>query len=413
MRSFSIFTIVLLCIAILIVDIMAFYWLQSITTLIDWPLLKKGIHILFWIFTTGLISSIIVLKLTLDNINPMRKHQLISRFYGLTVSSFIPKLIFVIIISILYFTNSFLSKNESLILVPIIGLLSGFLPFFVILYGIFKAVYRFKIYHETLYFQHLPKSFNGLKIVQISDIHLGSFNYKYSKLKEAVEKINLLKPDYIVITGDLVNNYAWELRGWDKIFSKLEAKNGKYAILGNHDYGDYSDWKSHKAKRLNFLAIQKFYKDIKFKLLLNEAEIISQQNEQIAIIGVENWGNPPFKQYGNLTKAISNLDAIPFKILLSHDPTHWTEEVIDKTDINLTLSGHTHGMQAAFRYKNFQWSPIKYKFKHWAGLYNHKEQFLYVNRGLGWLGFPARIGMRPEITLIEIKKIIPPCEQNF
>lgn len=413
MRSFSIFTIVLLCIAILIVDIMAFYWLQSITTLIDWPLLKKGIHILFWTFTTGLISSIIVLKLTLDNINPMRKHQLISRFYGLTVSSFIPKLIFVIIITILYFTNSFLSKNESLILVPIIGLLSGFLPFFVILYGIFKAVYRFKIYHETLYFQHLPKSFNGLKIVQISDIHLGSFNYKYSKLKEAVEKINLLKPDYIVITGDLVNNYAWELRGWDKIFGKLEAKNGKYAILGNHDYGDYSDWKSHKAKRLNFLAIQKFYKDIKFKLLLNEAEIISQQNEQIAIIGVENWGNPPFKQYGNLTKAISNLDAIPFKILLSHDPTHWTEEVIDKTDINLTLSGHTHGMQAAFRYKNFQWSPIKYKFKHWAGLYNHKEQFLYVNRGLGWLGFPARIGMRPEITLIEIKKIIPPCEQNF
>jgi predicted MPP superfamily phosphohydrolase len=402
MRSFSLFTIVLLCIAILIVDTLAFYWLQSITRLIDWPVLRIGIHIIFWVFTIGLITSILLLKLTLDNINPIRKQQLISRFYGLTVSSFIPKLIFVIIISILYFTNYLFSDNDSLIAVHIIGLLSGFLPFFVILHGVFKAVYRFKVYREKLSFETLPKSFHGLKIVQISDLHLGSFNYKFKKLNEAVEKINHLKPDYIFITGDLVNNYAWELRGWARVFRKLEVTSGKYAIFGNHDYGDYSAWDSPEAKERNFEAIKEFYKAIDFKLLLNASEIITKSKEHIAIIGVENWGKLPVKQYGELGLAMTDLENIPFKILLSHDPTHWNEEVIDKTNIALTLSGHTHGMQAAFQYKNLQWSPIKYKFKQWAGLYKHKNQYLYVNRGLGWLGFPARIGMRPEITLIEL-----------
>jgi len=403
MKSFSLFTIILLCFAILLVDILAFYWLQSLTQLIDSSLLKTSINILFWVFTVGLITSIIVLKVTLDDINPVRKQLLISKFYGLAISSFVPKLVFVIIISILYFTNYIFSESQSLIIVPVIGLLSGFLPFIMILYGIFKAVYKFKIYHHTIRCNTLPKSFDGLKIVQLSDLHLGSFNYRYNKVQVAVDKINRLNPDYIVITGDLVNNYSWELRGWETVFQKLEAKKGKYAILGNHDYGDYSKWDSKNEKQENFEAIRQFYRDIDFKLLLNDSEIVSENNENIAIIGVENWGKLPFKQYGNLQKALKGLEKIPFKILLSHDPTHWAEEIIDKTDITLTLSGHTHGMQAAFQYRNLQWSPIKYKFKHWAGLYNHKEQYLYVNRGLGWLGFPGRIGIRPEITCIELK----------
>lgn len=403
MKSFSLFTIVLLCVAILLVDSIAFYWLQSITQFMDSVVLRTTIYVLFWVFTVGLITSILVLKVTLDSINPIRKQVLISRFYGLGILSFVPKLIFVIVISILYFTNFLFSESESLIIVPIVGLLSGFFPFFVILYGIFKAKYRFKVHHHIIRSKKLPKPFNALRIVQLSDLHLGSFNYGYNKLERAIKKINDLNPDYIVITGDLVNNYAWELRGWDKIFNHLEAKKGKYAILGNHDYGDYSDWKTPEAKQENFEAIKQFYKTINFELLLNESKIISKNNEEIAIVGVENWGKPPFKQYGDLEKAIINVKDISFKILLSHDPTHWTEEVIDKTDIALTLAGHTHGMQAAFQYKNLQWSPIKYKFKHWAGLYKHNAQYLYVNRGLGWLGFPARIGMRPEITLIELK----------
>lgn len=403
MKSFSFFTIILLCITILVVDILAFYWLQSITDLISSFFLKTSIHILFWLFTVGLIASIITLKVILDDINPVRKQLLISSFYGLAVSSFVPKLIFVIIISVLHFANYAFSESQSLIIVPLIGLLSGFLPFFVILYGVFKAVYKFKVYYHTIASRALPESFDGLKIVQLSDLHLGSFNYRYKKLEEVVEKVNHLNPDYIVITGDLVNNYAWELRGWEKVFNKLEARKGKYAILGNHDYGDYSQWETVETKQENFEAIKQFYKTINFKLLLNESVVISEKNENISLTGVENWGKPPFKQYGNLKRAMETINKIPFKILLSHDPTHWAEEVIDKTNISLTLSGHTHGMQAAFQYKNLQWSPIKFKFRHWAGLYKHKQQYLYVNRGLGWLGFPARIGMRPEITLIELQ----------
>ncbi|MCK0109469.1 metallophosphoesterase [Flavobacteriaceae bacterium S0825] len=403
MRSYSIFTILLLCIAILVVDIFAFFWLQSITQLIDSVFFRNAIHIAFWVFTIGLIVSIMVLKVRLDDIDPRRKQLLVSSLYGLTISSFIPKLIFVIVISILFFTNFVFSEKEPLLVIPFIGLFSGFLPFFVIAFGIFKSIYNFKTYHLKIVFKDLPETFDGLRIVHISDLHLGSFNYRFHILKRAVSKINHLKPDLIFFTGDLVNNYAWELRGWTRVFRELSSTIGKYAVLGNHDYGDYSEWSSKKEKQENFKAIKDFYKENDFNLLLNQSDIIEKNNAKIAIIGVENWGNPPFKQYGDLPKAIKKGEAIPFKILLSHDPSHWTEEVVDKTNIALTLSGHTHGMQAAFQYKQLQWSPIKYKYKHWAGLYNSENQYLHVNRGLGWLGFPGRLGMRPEISLIELK----------
>ena len=402
MRSYSIFTILLLCIAILLVDILSFYWLQSITQLLTSTFFETVINVLFWVFTIGLISAILVLKITLDDINPIRKNLIVSSLYGLTISSFIPKILFVIIISVLYLANYAFSEKESVIIIPIVGLLSGFLPFFIIVYAIFKALYRFKIHHHKIQFDLLPKSFNGLRIVQISDLHLGGFNKRYKVLQKAIKLINNLHPDFIFFTGDLVNNYAWELTGWDKILKELSAKKGKYAVLGNHDYGDYSKWNNEQEKLVNFNKIKQFYEDINFKLLLNESENIDIKNEKILIIGVENWGKPPFKQYGNLQTALKNSMNIPFKILLSHDPSHWSNEVIDKTDISLTLSGHTHGMQLGFNYKGLTWSPIKYKYKYWAGLYKHNNQYLYVNRGLGWVGFPGRIGMRPEITFIEI-----------
>ena len=403
MRSYSIFTILVLCLLILLVDMVAFYWLQSITILLTSSFFKLLINILFWIFTTGLITAIIVLKIKLDDINPRRKHKLISSLYGLTVSSFIPKILFVIIISILFYTNYAFSEKESILIIPLVGLFSGFLPFLIILYAILKAVYHFKIHRHKISFQHLPKSFHGLKIVQISDLHLGSFNYRYKTLENAVKLINNLKPDLIFFTGDLVNNYAWELRGWDKVFLKLHAKINKYAVLGNHDYGDYSEWKNKSDKQKNFNAIEKFYKSTGFKLLRNTSDTIKINGENISILGVENWGKPPFKQYGDLQKALISSQHVAFKILLSHDPSHWQEEVVKKTDITLTFSGHTHGMQAGINLGKKQWSPIKYKFKHWAGLYKLEQQYLYVNRGLGWLGFPGRLGMRPEITFMQLK----------
>lgn len=402
MKSYSLFTILLLCLAILLVDILSFFYLQQITQLIKSSILKNVINAFFWCFTLGLITAIIILKIKLDDINPRRKQLLVSSLYGLTISSFVPKIIFVIIISILFFGNFIFSEKESLIVIHLVGLLSGFLPFFVILYALFKALYNFKIHSHKLYFNHLPKSFNGLKIVQISDLHLGGFNYRYEVLKKAIKLINKLQPDFVFLTGDLVNNFAWELIGWNEIFKKLTTKKGKFAVLGNHDYGDYSKWNNDKEKQDNFNKIKQFYKDVGFKLLLNESEIIKIKNENVAIVGVENWGKPPLKQYGNLQKALGGLDEISFKILLSHDPSHWNEEVIKDTNIALTLSGHTHGMQLGFSYKDKTWSPIKYKYKHWAGLYKHNNQYLYVNRGLGWIGFPGRLGMRPEISFIEL-----------
>lgn len=403
MRPVSFFTILLLCLVIVLVDILAFYWLQSITQLLTSSLLKDTIHILFWLFTIGLVTAILILKVRLDDINPARKHLLISSFYGLTISSFVPKLIFVLIISILYGANFVFSESESLIVIPLIGLLSGFLPFFIIVHGILRTLYRFKIYTIKIEIKDLHQVFNGFRIVHISDAHLGSFNYRYAILEKAVKLINNLKPDVICFTGDLVNNFAWELRGWEKVLKQLSATKGKFAVLGNHDYGDYSQWDTPEAKQANFNAIKQFYRNIDFKLLINESEIISKINEDIAILGVENWGVPPFKQYGDLKEALQNVEKIPFKVLLTHNPSHWSAEVVGNTDIALTLSGHTHGMQAGFRYKKKQWSPIKYKYKEWAGLYRENDQYLYVNRGLGWLGLPARIGMRPEITLIELK----------
>tara|TARA_R110001583_G_scaffold35595_3_gene118294 strand:- start:961 stop:2184 length:1224 start_codon:yes stop_codon:yes gene_type:complete len=403
MRSYSLFTIVLLCLAILIVDILAFYWLQSITKLIVSETIKNTINIAFWVFTIGLITAIVLLKIRLNNIHPVLKQRLVSSLYGLTMSSFIPKLIFVIIISGMYFTNYVFSEKESLIIIPLVGLFSGILPFSIILYSIFKSLYRFKIHRVKVTFKTLPKAFDGFKIIHISDLHLGSFNYRYHILDRAVKLINGLNADIIVFTGDLVNNNAWELKGWTNVLKQLSAQKGKFAVLGNHDYGDYSEWKSNKEKAQNLENIKHFYKKINFKLLLNTSYIIENSKDKIAFIGVENWGKPPFKQYGNLQQSLEKVQDMPFKILLSHDPTHWHEEVINKTNIALTLSGHTHGMQAGINIKSKKWSPIKYKYQHWAGLYKNNNQYLYVNRGLGWLGFPGRLGMRPEITLIELK----------
>lgn len=338
----------------------------------------------------------------MDHVSQHRRYLLISSLYGLTVSSFIPKLIFILVISVLYFTNYIIVDRQSLLLVPLAGLIAGFLPFFVIVYAIFRSLYRFKVYQIELNLKQLPEAFHGVRIIHISDTHLGSFNSRFHIFNRAVSIINHLEPDFIFFTGDLVNNYAYELQGWEETFSQMTARKGKFAVLGNHDYGDYSEWPSEAAKAANFKVIKEFYERIGFRLLLNDCAIVQNGNDSMAIVGVENWGTPPSPNYSDLNKAMSGTTDIPFKILLSHDPRHWPKEVTRETDITLTLSGHTHGMQAAINFRKKSWSPIQYKYEHWAGLYQEGEQYLYVNRGLGWLGFPGRLGMRPEITLITL-----------
>lgn len=282
-----------------------------------------------------------------------------------------------------------------------IGSIAGLIPFSALLYSISKGRFNYKIHKADVSIKHLPKGLNGLKIVQLSDIHLGNFNSHYHQLDAVVERINALSPDLIFITGDLVNNFATETKGWEKVFSRLQAKIGKYAVLGNHDYGDYSDWKSSAQKKANFDGIKKAYHDFGFKLINNSHITIEKDGSTFSLLGVENWGHPPFPQYGNLQQAMRGADH-NFKILLSHDPDHWDAEVLHRSDIDLCLAGHTHGMQMGVKFKNKVWSPAKWKYKHWGGLYKNGEQYLYVNRGLGVIGIPFRIGMPPEITFLRI-----------
>ena len=284
------------------------------------------------------------------------------------------------------------------------GLIISVIPFISILYGITYGKLNFRIIEKEIEYKHLPESFDGFKIIQISDIHIGSLYGKTDQVQEAIRLINSADADLVLFTGDLVNNFSGELNGWDTIFSQISSRHGKFAILGNHDYGDYSSWDTPEDKLENFEQIKHFFTKIDFQLLNNSNEVLVKESDSIAIIGVENWGRPPFSQYGDLQKAMFGISGVAFKILLSHDPTHWDAEIKSLTDIALTLSGHTHGMQFGIEIGSFSWSPAKYIYPRWAGLYHFNNQYLYVNRGFGYIGFPGRVGMPPEITLITLKK---------
>ncbi len=283
-----------------------------------------------------------------------------------------------------------------------IGIIFATAPFISLLFGMHKGRFNFFTRHQRLNFPNLPSAFDGFKIIHISDIHLGSFASNYHKLEGIVDIINKEDADAIFFTGDLVNNFHEETLGWDKLFKQLKVRYGKFSILGNHDYGDYTDWNTPEEKEKNFQGIVGAHEKFGFRLLRDQSVSIEIDGEEIAITGVENWGYDPFPRYGDLKKAMKGTEKYPFKVLLSHDPDHWDSEVTDKTDFDLMLAGHTHGMQFGIDWKGFKWSPAKYKFKRWDGLYRHKKQYMYVNRGLGFLGMPARIGMPPEITVLQL-----------
>lgn len=273
--------------------------------------------------------------------------------------------------------------------------------FFAILVGIIWGRWNWKTHTIDLSFENLPADSDGLRIVQISDIHVGSFFNKYDKVEKAIQEINRLEADFVFFTGDLVNNIAEEMLGWEPIFSKIQAKTGKYSILGNHDYGDYVPWDKEETKNDNLTKLIAIHKEIGFTPLLNES---IELKPGFWLLGVENWGKAPFRQSGKLEETLENVPADSFKLLLSHDPSHFDEQVASKTDIDLTLSGHTHGMQFGIERFGIKWSPVSLRYKKWAGLYNIGKQFLYVNRGFGYLGFPGRVGIYPEITLITLRR---------
>lgn len=286
-----------------------------------------------------------------------------------------------------------------------IALVVAAIPFASLIYGIFEGKYNFKVIKQQVFFPDLPDAFDGFKVTQISDIHSGSFDNP-EKIQYAIDLINQQETDLILFTGDIVNTHAKEMLPWIEIFKKIHtAEYGKYSVLGNHDYGEYVTWPNKQQKEDNFQAIKELHQKIDFKLLLNEHIFIEKDNQRIAIVGVENWGKN-FKQAGDLRKASEGLTAQDFKILMSHDPSHWELQVKeDQKHFQLTLAGHTHGMQFGIEIPGvFKWSPVQYVYKQWAGLYENLGRYIYVNRGFGFHAYPGRVGIMPEITVLELKK---------
>ncbi|AWI25373.1 metallophosphoesterase [Flavobacterium pallidum] len=286
-----------------------------------------------------------------------------------------------------------------------VGLALAAIPFASLIYGIFEGKYNFKVLKQNVYFPDLPDAFDGFRIIQISDVHSGSFDNK-EKIEYAIDLINQQEADMMLFTGDIVNTFAKEMHPWIDTFNKIKGfQYGKYSVLGNHDYGEYLEWPSQSAKDENFRDIKALYGKIGFDLMLNRHTFIEKDGQKIALVGVENWGEG-FKKAGDLAVASEGLTDQDFKILMSHDPSHWDIEVKSHPKhFQLTLAGHTHGMQFGIEIPGFiKWSPIQFKYPQWAGLYENTGRYVYVNRGLGYHAYPGRVGIWPEITVIQLKK---------
>lgn len=299
------------------------------------------------------------------------------------------------------FTNGTGSVTRSAFL-SWLGLATGTSLFATLMYG-FKNKYNYQVKKLSLSFSNLPAAFKGLRIVQLSDIHSGSFT-NHRDVAKGIETVLALKPDIILFTGDLVNDRHQEMLPFVSMFSALQAPLGVYSILGNHDYGDYVEWPDPEAKKRNLEKLMDIHAAMGWRLLMNEYVVIKKEADSIALLGIENWSAfGRFPKYGKLQQAYAGSEAYPFKILMSHDPSHWDAEVLTQyKDINLMLSGHTHGMQFGIENPYFKWSPVQWFYKQWAGLYESDNQKLYVNRGFGFIGYPGRVGILPEITFIEL-----------
>ena len=387
-----------------IIEIYVYQAIRNITT-------NNYIRIGYWVFTLLAYGIILYWILTFNRAS--RDHQQIQLMVSAMMIFVLPKLLSVIFLLIgdftrfvefgfKYFTakeNYFPERRKfiSTTALAAAGIFSA-----LAIDGIIFGKYRHTVRKVKLRFKNLPENFKGYKIVQISDVHSGSF-FNPQKLQKAIDLINEQDADVVLFTGDMVNNYADEFKPFIPLFKSIKAKDGKFSILGNHDYGDYGAWNSREEKAQNIPNLKNYQAEAGFKMLRNENIALEKNGEKIYLLGVENWGIKPFPQYGDLDKALKGVPEDAIKVLMSHDPTHFDEVVKKhKTHVHLTLSGHTHGMQFGLDLKNIKWSPVKFKYKKWADLYESEGKYLYVNRGFGVIAYPGRVGINPEITVIEL-----------
>lgn len=397
----------------IIIAIIEIYAFQAFKTLIK----TRWILVVYEVISAAFVLYIIWSLSQFDRTVGQNRQSLFT--FGLLLVVYVPKMFLMVFMFgedlfriIRGITNYFVEYDNSGSYLPErrkfvsqIALVVAAIPFASLIYGIFEGKYNFKVIKQQVFFPDLPDAFDGLKVTQISDIHSGSFDNP-DKIQYAIDLINQQQSDLILFTGDIVNTHATEMDPWIETFKGIHTPEfGKFSVLGNHDYGEYITWPTKKQKDDNFKAIKELHSKMDFKLLLNEHTFIEKDNQRIAIVGVENWGKN-FKQAGDLRKASDGLSNQDFKILMSHDPSHWEYQVKeDDKHFQLTLSGHTHGMQFGIEIPGFfKWSPVQYVYKQWAGLYENLGRYVYVNRGFGFHAYPGRVGIMPEITVIELKK---------
>lgn len=388
--------------------LLEFYIYQAFKSLTNSTLLRT----LYWIITVAAYGFLIFEILNFKRTDrDQGRVQLIASIY---LIFFLPKLLIVFvlliddIVRLFSLGISYINPNTEAHypgrrkFLSVIGLGATAFLSLAIIDGIIFGKYRHTVRRVKIKIAGLPASFRGYKIIQLSDVHSGSFLHP-EKLQGAIDLINEQDADLVLFTGDMVNNYAEEFEAFIPLFKSIRSKDGKFSILGNHDYGDYGAWSSATEKAQNIPKLIQFQKEAGFEMLRNENRSIEKNGEKLHILGVENWGEKPFPQYGDLDKASAGVPPESAKILMSHDPTHF-DYIVKKhpSNVQLTLSGHTHGMQFGIDLKNFRWSPVKYRYPKWADLYESEGKNLYVNRGFGVIGYPGRVGINPEITLFEL-----------
>jgi len=366
-------------------------------------------NIIYWGLTLLMIAALVRAGLTFRNQRDPEVFRRITLVLGIFLMYFLPKLIFNLFqlagdlsagIVWLFHREAGMDRIRSFFIIP--GAVAGILLLAGFGAGMIRGVTNIKIVREEIVIPGLPAPFSGVRVVQISDFHLAGFHHRPDHIKKVVGQVNGLRPGMILFTGDMVHNFAEEMDPFMEILRSLKAPLGKFAILGNHDYGAYYRWNSEEEKAANLAKVKSQIREAGFDLLLDEHRTITLDGAAIQLVGVENWGKAPMPQEGDLERAMAGTDPSAVKILLSHDPHHWFMHVRGRKDIPLTLAGHTHGFQFGFEIGKFKWSPSAWMYEHWAGLLKENGQQLYVNRGIGYTGFPGRVGIRPEITLITL-----------
>jgi predicted MPP superfamily phosphohydrolase len=387
-----------LLLMLLIFVVSDIYFYQAIATLTGNPLIHAG----YWLIDITLFAGILFVVFA------RRTGSNAQRFIQFLMSAmlliFIPKVFSSLVLLAEDLVRVFEAFPPRSVYVSEAAVVLAGIFFLIILFGLTRGRHFYKLKRETLYFPDLPDAFDGFTITQISDVHSGSLS-DVKGVQKGLDMADAQNSDLLLFTGDLVNNMASEMTPWIPLFAKLKAPYGKYSVLGNHDYGDYIRWESEIAKGANLNQLKEIHAEIGFRLLLNESVTISKQGQSIALIGVENWGKGGFHKYGDLKRATTDVPDDAFKILMSHDPSHWDEVTVDHNQhVHLTLAGHTHGMQFGIELFGFKWSPVKYVYKQWAGLYQQDGKYLYVNRGFGFHGLKGRVGIWPEITVLTLKR---------